>query len=171
MALEDLIAEYQARGLSREEARRAIIRDFQEMAPKGPRPELSPMRPVLEEFAASRRRRQPPSPVEVVERVAEALPQLPVQPPVGATYARILPSGAFDPKGWRPPGITPVGFHRGYWTKLSGDLQVLYRSGQAVNQWDASTVGARTGALAEIAAFVTKWPIQAERSVFTGGRR
>lgn len=108
MALEDLLAEYQARGLSREQARRAVIAELQGMTPTTPLPKMV--------RGAPRLTRTPPSPVEVVKRVAEALPQPPMSPPTGGHFAKVTPGGRIDGMGWRPPGITPVGFYRGSWS-------------------------------------------------------
>lgn len=151
--LEDLVQEYEARGLSREAAVRAIINEIDDLAPP------------------SARRVRPPTPRRVVEKVAEAAPPPLVKLPGGSMFQRITPGGATQPQGWRPPGIRPTSFHRGYWTAEAGGTQILYRGGQAVNEWDVSTTEGREQAQRETTDFVKKWPIAAERSVFTGGRR
>ena len=150
--LEDLVTEYQDRGLSREQAVRAILKEIEDLEPR-------------------RRPPRPPSPREVVEQIAEIAPQPPVPPPGGTNFAKITPGGVSTPMGWRPPTITPVGFHRGYWTGQAGEVLTLFRYGLAVNEWDVSTVEGQKRAVSESVEFVKKWPIQAEKSVYTGGRR
>jgi len=107
--IQDLIAEYQQRfGISQDEAITRLRTDLQEL--KAPSPVVRPPR-------------RPPAPTEVIDRVAEViLPPLPGKLPGSTTYANIGPGGAETPKGWRPPGIRPTGFHRGYWTGEAGEV-------------------------------------------------
>lgn len=153
MPLQDLIAEYISRGMSPEEAAKAIVAEL------GLLPGL-----------AKTPRRRPPSPVQVLAQVADALPQPPIQPPVGATFLFVSPGGALVNRGWRPPGITPWGFHRGYFISDSGGKLTLHRSGQAVNEWLYSSAEGPAKARNEAVEFVKRWPIQAEKSVIPGRR-
>ena len=158
--LSDLVAKYRRDyRVGDSEAKALIIRDLQQMASEE------------EEHRAEAyiRRRQAPAPPAapaVISRVAEALPQPPVAMPVGAYFAQVSPQGKVDPRGWRPPGVTPVDFHRGYWTMREGKSLTLYRSGQPVNGWDISRGPQQ--AENEVQDWVKRWPIMAERSIIPG---
>jgi hypothetical protein len=174
--LEALLRRYQLeRRVSREEAVRMVRADLGE--PPGPSRQTQEKmaqgelawsaRAKASREAARTRGRAPPSPAAVVSRVAEVLPQPPITPPVGAYFARIYPGGRIDPQGWRPPGVTPVKFYEGYWTRKAGDTLTLYRSGEPVNEWNVASGQELSQALNDLTEFVKRWPIMAERSVRT----